>query len=60
MPVESETITRFRRYAEACVRLTEDTRFSGQRSVLMEMAETWIDLAEQLAAQATPTAKARR
>ena len=55
---DNDKVAQFRRYAEACVRLTEDMQYSSQRALLREMAETWIELAEELA-ESGPRPKAK-
>ena len=44
----NDRVARYRRFAEACVRMTEDARYTEQKKLLVEMAETWIELAEEI------------
>jgi hypothetical protein len=40
-------LDQFRRYAEECVRMAQETPVTEHRTLLLEMAQRWIELAEQ-------------
>lgn len=39
--------------------MTEDSRYSEQRALLLEMAEAWIELIEQIGGEPTAPVKAQ-
>ena len=40
-------LDQFRRYAEECVRMAQETHVPEHRALLIDMAQRWIELAEQ-------------
>jgi hypothetical protein len=48
------SIHRYIRYAEQCAAIAEEPHNAAYRSLLLEMAEAWRDLAEQHAANERP------
>ena len=40
-------IDQCRRYAEDCVRMAQETRIAEHRTILLDMAQSWIEVAEQ-------------
>jgi len=46
------SVERYRRYAAECLALAQPTRNNGEKTLLLEMAETWRHLAELAEASA--------
>jgi predicted secreted protein len=53
------SVHRYIRYAEQCVALAEELHNAAHRSLLLEMAKEWRELAEKLAAHDRPPNKER-
>jgi hypothetical protein len=50
------TMTDYRKRAEECVEIAQTARTSAQRTMLLHIAETWMNLARDAEGNLSPTA----